>query len=134
MPILNIFRGLPGSGKTTDANKTGTLVISPSDMYSMRNGKYQWCKEYEDQCQDWSIEILEFCIMHEIDVSIAEVLPTIESVKFYTELAEEKGYTVKVYDLKISVEESLKRNTHNVPIEHIQAMAESWEDWKEEQE
>jgi len=46
MSILKIYRGLTGSGKTTRANQEGTIVLSPADMYSMRDGKYQWNREY----------------------------------------------------------------------------------------
>ena len=129
MSKLTIFRGLPGSGKSTEANKLGTLVLSPSDMYSMRDGKYQWCQEYQERSKEWCLEILEFCFMHEMDITIAEVLPTIKSVMKYVTPALAKGYNIEVIDLECTIEESLKRNIHNVPIEHIEGMAKAFEPW-----
>jgi tRNA uridine 5-carbamoylmethylation protein Kti12 len=130
MPKLNIFRGLPGSGKTTAANKMGTIVLSAADMYSMRDGVYKWTPENSQMGREWALEILHFCVLHEIDVTIAEVLPTINSVMRYASIALDKGYDINVVDCEISNEQSLERNTHNVPIEHIEKMAELWERWE----
>ena len=41
-----------------------------------------------------------------------------------------KPYEVEVIDLKITAEESLKRNRHAVRPEDIERMANSWEDWQ----
>jgi tRNA uridine 5-carbamoylmethylation protein Kti12 len=130
MPKLNIFRGLPGSGKTTAANKMGTIVLSAADMYSMKDGVYKWTPENSQMGREWALEILQFCVLHEIDVTIAEVLPTVNSVMRYASIALDKGYDINVVDCEISIEQSLERNTHNVPIDDIKKMAELWERWE----
>ena len=130
MPILYIIRGLPGSGKTTLANKTGAIVLSPADMYSMRGGEYQWTEERGRMGKEWALEIFEFCLLHEIDIAIAEVLPTIKDVREYVDPALKAGYKVYVHDCLIPVDESIMRNTHGVPAGHILEMAGCFEPWK----
>ena len=129
MPILKIYRGLPGSGKTTLANKEGTIVLSPADMYSMRNGKYQWCREYSKKGHVWSNKILELTMEEGIDITIAEVLPKEKSMRHYFNMAKKYNYKVEVIDCKADIDTSYKRNVHNVPMEHIKGMSEVWEDW-----
>ena len=130
MPKLIIFRGLPGSGKTTIANQMGTIVLSPADMYSVRDGEYKWTPEYSEKGKKFFNKIFDLCLKEKIDITIAEVLPTLESLYKYIDKAKEYDYDVEVRDLKISVDESFKRNTHGVPKEHIQIMSELWEDYK----
>jgi predicted kinase len=126
---LYIIRGLPGAGKSTEANKLGCLVIEPQDQYSIQNGKYKWRIEDVEEA-DWAaLEIVKTAMVHELDVAIAEVLPKLKDIEPYLLLAEEYDYTVEVHDLKISIEKSRDRGSHNVPEEDTTQMFAEWEDW-----
>ena len=72
---------------------------------------------------------VELCCQWEVDVNIAEVLPAIAEIIPYVELAKSYDYDIEVIDIKITKEESLARNTHEVEPESIEKMADTWEDW-----
>lgn len=129
MPTLNIFRGLPGSGKTTRANQMDTIVLSPADMYSRRDGVYKWSEKMSREGQKWAMEIFEYCLLHEIDITIAEVLPKIKCVMKWVVPALKKGYKINVVDCNVSVKESAERNVHKVSLKHICYMQHDWEPW-----
>ena len=131
MSTLTIFRGLPGSGKTTRANELGTIVLSPADMYSTRDGKYCWTPEMSEKGRKWAMEILEFSLLHEIDITVAEVLPKIASVMRYVIPAIKKGYKIKVIDCESTIDKSFCRNVYGVPIEAIKIMDDAFEPWND---
>lgn len=132
---LYVFRGLPGSGKTTAANKLGCLVVSPQDMFAMRNGEYKWKEVFTDpKARDKARALAELTVMHCLssgcDIAVAEVLPKIKAVKKWENFAENFLANFVVTDLIISVEESLARNIHNVPENTIRSMADNFEPWE----
>jgi predicted kinase len=120
-PVMHVFRGLPGSGKTTMANNLGCFVLSPGDMASYIGGKYCW--------EDGRDKQIFFDIAHTFmsrvraDIAIAEVLPTRASVQEWQRLATVHRYRFTETWIEISVEESVARNVHGVPREVIESMA-----------
>lgn len=142
MSKLIIFRGLPGSGKTTRARElaaqTGAILIEP-DALMTQNGVYQYSPErYQEACFQCAsiIEMLTLCDNPLDDGSVlvpdiiyADVLPRRADVQSIIDLYAMRP-DVKVIDCIITPEESLKRNRHNVRPEDIQRMAREWEDWK----
>lgn len=133
MSCLHIFRGLPGSGKSTAARKlseeTGALLIEP-DAFLVHNGKYDYTPErYHEACISACQIICMIDLWMGCDVVYADVLPCISDVcRVIASAGAQKCY--KIHDLKITVEESLKRNRHNVRKEDIERMAREWEDWE----
>jgi len=130
MSTLYIFRGLPGSGKTTAANKLGCLVISPQDMFAMRDGKYCFDERNREMANHASECIMRIMLSHGADVAIAEVMPYISKINKYKELAKAFHYSVVVQDMPCTVEESIARNTHNVPEEVIRSMYAAFQPYK----
>lgn len=136
-PTLFIYRGLPGSGKTTRANEHGCLVISSRDMYSMVGGEYQYDlrigKEEPAPCRPrikaWAHGIIAQTLNIGADVAVAETLVKREMVQVYIDLARACHANFKVIDCFISAADSHKRNTHNVPVEVINDLAENFEPW-----
>ena len=142
MSKLIIFRGLPGSGKTTRARKlaaqTGAILIEP-DALMVQDGIYQYSPErYREACFQCEaiIEMLTACDNPLDDGSVlvpdiiyADVLPRRIDVHSIIDLYVMRP-NVEVIDCIITPEESLRRNRHNVRPEDIKRMAEQWEDWK----
>lgn len=127
---LYIFRGLPGSGKSTEAKKIGCIVLEPQDNWFIQNGKYKWIKEKAHVAENNSILLLQ-CIMNiGYDVAVAEILPRLEDIYKYIDVAKSFNYNYEVIDLKISPQLSYERNIHNVNFEDIKHYDEIWEDWK----
>lgn len=139
MPNLYIYRGLPGSGKTTEANKLGCIVLSPWDMFITRDGKYKWpsAADFEDTRLNkihWVKNILRTCVEDGIDIAVAETLVQHSMVfDLYNDVLNMQmvgmEYRLIVVDCICTVEESLHRNVHNVPEDVIQNMARLWEPW-----
>lgn len=135
MSILHIFRGLPGSGKSSAARKlaaeTGAILIEP-DALLIRDGRYDYSPK---RFRDASIIALSLVYSASsklgADIVFADVLPRISDVGFIVSfLYVSKDYEVIVHDLKITAEESKARNIHQVKPEDIDRMAREWEDWE----
>lgn len=132
MSKITIIRGLPGSGKSLLARKLAAersiLHIEP-DMLCMAGGKYEYSPEayahYEAVAESL---VWDVCNHTGADLIYCDVLPTVADVRRVLENVP-PGYDVEVIDLKISEEESLRRNRHTVRPEDIARMAASWEPW-----
>jgi len=129
MAKLTIYRGLPGSGKTTRARETDSFILSPSDMYSMENGEYKWTAAKHIRGHNWAMDIFNKCLTYRIDIVIAEVLPRISDVMEFVVPAKQNDYNIEVIDCEITREESVKRNVHEVDPDNIDEMMKSWEPW-----
>ncbi len=135
MPKLTIFRGLPGSGKSTQARelsaKTGAILIEP-DMFCIRNGEYEWSEEIWEQALSiahWALGI--FSAGAYSDIIYADVLPQESDViEIIDQIPADYRYSVEVIDNEITVEESMRRNIHNVPMEDLMRMERDWEPWR----
>jgi len=133
-PILRIFRGLPGAGKSTAASRLGCLVISPQDMYATRAGVYRYREGQDVQALGWATRLAILAMEAGVDMAIAEVLPRREDVAYWANLARRHGYEVRIHDLPITPDLSDRRNVHDVPRPVIDAMADAWEAWDVEGE
>lgn len=134
MPTLHIFRGLPGSGKSTAARKlaaeTGAILIEP-DALLVQDGVYWYTPERYSMACIYAKTMIENAKHVGADAIYADVLPTRESVEgVLFRLRDSDNYRVVVHDLKITPEESKLRNRHNVRPEDIDRMAQEWEDWE----
>jgi len=134
MPIAYIYRGLPGSGKTTAANKLGCLVISPMDMRVTHNGKYNPLPnetEWKVQAMAFAQDTIRVAVSYRIDFCIAEVLPSRADVDYWVNYIHRlsSNYQIRIVHFAISPADSLVRNTHNVPWRTILAMANSFENY-----
>lgn len=125
---LYVFRGLPGSGKSSTARSLGCLVIEP-DSWHVQDGKYQWDTDNRQKALRKAWNVLESAMENGFDVAVAEVLHKKNMVVPLLQIASRHGYETIVFDIKITAEESKKRNIHGVDPNDIDMLEREWEDW-----
>lgn len=120
VPIMYLYRGLPGSGKSSAASKHGCIVISPSDYSSYRAGKYRWVRgNYMINKMVWRA-IVELIMTLQIDLCIAELMPEAKHINFWLKVARKYQYEVRIRTLIVDVETACKRNVHQADHQSIQ--------------
>ena len=137
-PTITIIRGLPGSGKTQLgrrlAKKTGSLLIEP-DMFLIRACVYHYDPVQYQFATAAAIRCVQIAAQLRADVIYADVLPQVIEVMALVELyqaASQAKTQYKIIDCKqITIEQSIRRNTHNVRPGDIRKMAADWEPWTE---
>jgi hypothetical protein len=127
-----IMRGIPGSGKTTKANKLigDTGVIHSVDEYFMKNGTYVFDFERWQEYKDKNFQAFCESLKKGIDIVICDRVNStrLECEKF-ARAAEDAGYETEIITLPhLTAQEAAKRSTHNVPAEAIQKVLDQWED------
>lgn len=127
VPILYLIRGLPGSGKTTYANKLGCVVIAPSDYSSWRGGIYKWRREnYMINKLVWR-DIVEKLMILQIDIAITELLPESRFIHFWLDLAKKYYYEVHIKTIIVDPEVAIKRNVHQADHKSIYEVHEQFD-------
>ncbi len=137
-PMITIIRGLPGNGKTElarcMAKQTGALLVEP-DMFLIRAGIYQYDPIQYQFATAGAIRCVQIAAQLCADVIYADVLPRVIEVLALVELyqtASQARTQYKIIDCKqLTIEQSIRRNTHNVRPEDIERMAAQWEPWTE---
>lgn len=119
--MLYIYRGLPGSGKSTAASKIGCLHLE-ADMYFIRNGVYQYNKDYISEAHNWCSRACSNALWLGIDVVVANVFATNKLVDIYVQKAIEEGHDYKVVFFHKNF-----GSIHNVPKEAIDRFSNQWE-------
>lgn len=132
MNTLYLFRGLPGSGKSTAAWMTGFPVIEADD-YFMKDGVYKFnpseIRNAHVSCQDRVEEHLLYgtCCVANTFTMEWEIAP-------YREICKRQNAKLVIhslYDGGLTDEELHARNEHGVPVAAIAAMRARWEDINE---
>jgi predicted kinase len=127
--VAFIMQGLPGSGKSSFISlyfHPNDYVKCSSDDYHMVGDKYRFVpsnagKAHAECLKKWIEEVrntsgTKHIICDNTNLSRVEQAPYVNSATAYQ-------VPVIVLVIKTSVSDSLKRNTHGVPLEVIQAMA-----------
>jgi hypothetical protein len=125
--ILYIFRGLPGSGKSTIASTLGCMVHEPQDHWHTQNGLYLYDQNQCETASEKSLYLVDFIMKSGYDLAIAEVLPNFTSLMSYFHLATIHKYEMRITEIIISEETSKNRNRHNVKHEDIARFSSTWE-------
>lgn len=95
---LILYRGVPGSGKSSAAKRMfpNTLLLE-NDQYHMHNGVYDWHKENMPAAIEWCMNMARMALENHLDVVVANTFTKRAFVDAYKRLAEETGASFEVY-------------------------------------
>lgn len=128
MAICIIFRGPPGSGKSTAATKMfPNLVKFENDMFLMRDGKYCWSKERVQDAIKWCAASVENALKNSVDVVVANTFTKRRFIEKYRQIAEKYNAEFIVYRCTGNYQ-----NVHNVSDELVESFRKAMEDYDEE--
>jgi predicted ABC-type ATPase len=136
IPTVFIMRGLPGSGKSTAANKISQIYnhwsgTASADNYWMHGNEYRFdptqVPKNHHYCLRTFIEMVGVGPGTKSNPQFQAVIVdntnlALHEFSHYVKIAQACGYNVVVLTLICSVEDSLKRNVHSVPEKTIRAM------------
>lgn len=139
---VTVLRGLPGSGKSTYANKikegAGDLYteIFSADDFHMEDGKYNWKLENVGKAHAWCLKGFIRSVSREKDANplagsahiiVDNTNCAIWEMAPYCAVAIAYGADLVITTFECSVETAIKRNVHNVPPETIRRMNDTLE-------
>ena len=121
-----IYRGLPGSGKTTEAKKTG-LPVFEADEFFMVSGEYKFSPRNIGDAHDWCQAQVKRSLFQGQSCCVSNTSTRRWEVAQYQQIADMFGADLVVYVCTGEFE-----NTHGVPEEGIERMKARWESWEGE--
>ena len=129
--VLILVRGLPGSGKSTTAQKVyRDYVHFETDEYFMQDGKYRF-KSYElGKAHAWCQWLVATAMRNGANITVSNTFTQMWEMAVYHMLAQAYEYEVEVldlYDCGLTDMQLAQRNKHGVPVEKIQEMRARWE-------
>jgi hypothetical protein len=124
--IVRIYRGLPGSGKTTEAKKNSGFHIE-EDMLHIKNGIYTFRSDKVKDAHDWCHNQFMAALANNMDVSISNTFTRRWEFERYIYLAERCEASVIVYRMTGEY-----GSVHGVPDDVFAKMEERFEDFKGE--
>lgn len=116
MAVLHIFRGLPGSGKSTEAKKLD-IPHYEADMYHMVDGKYKFDASKLGFAHDCCKNAVEYSLNNDKDCVVSNTFTTKKEIAPYVEIAKRGGH-----DIKLKTMTKNYGNIHDVPQEAIERM------------
>lgn len=123
-PELIILRGLPGSAKSTRANKDypNHLHYEPDHLFCDTRGTYRFDYQLFDKAKEFTRHMVDFALARGEDVVVSDVFPKLEELKPYFDLAEAHNAVVRVIDCTESF-----GNNHRVPVMVLKRMQDEFE-------
>lgn len=122
---LIVYRGVPGSSKTTTAFKMfpGVLKLE-QDQYFMRDGNYRWNAREMPKAIAWCKSMCKSALESGMDVCVCNTFTKKKYLRDYADIASECGADFIVYRCT-----GEHQNVHNVPKSVLASMKAGFEDW-----
>lgn len=122
---LILFRGVPGSGKTTTAAKMfpGILKVE-NDQYFMRDGRYCWSKEELPKAIAWCSNMVSDALSHGMDICVCNTFTKKRFIQHYEQIAD-------VYNADFIVYRCMGhfQNVHGLTDSMVSGFEKNMEDW-----
>ena len=121
---LFIIRGIPGSGKSTVAQRLCRAFHFEADQYFLNEmGEYVFVPEKIADAHKWCQEaVRKAMILNQSDVAVSNTFTRRWEYQSYIDMADEYGYNVQIIECT-----SYHGSIHNVPQESIDKMRARWE-------
>ena len=123
---LTIIRGLPGSGKSTEAKKLNVFHVE-ADMFCMKNGEYCFDPKKHKENHIVCAEMVHRVLQIGCDCVVSNTFTEVWEMQKYLDLSEYFGAEVEVVRMETTYE-----SIHNVPGDVYEKMWERFEDYKGE--
>lgn len=125
MATLHLFRGYPGSGKSSTAYRLfPNLVKFENDMFLMRDGKYCWTKESVKDAIAWCINSVKTALDNGMDVCVCNTFTKKKFVEAYAKIAADRGANFEVYRCRGEF-----KNVHGLADWMVSKFKTAMEDW-----
>ena len=125
MNTLHIVRGLPGTGKTTFAQKKfgGMLQLENDQYWITPDGKYEYDEKNNprERCSKYVKTMVVTAMQNKVNLVVSRVGMSEKSVRELVELAQTFDYDFKIW-LMSSENRRIFKNVHNVPKVAIKLM------------
>lgn len=122
---LNLFRGIPGSGKSSAAQKMFPgVLLCENDMFHMHNSQYEWKAENMPKAISWCVSMVRTALENGLDVCVANTFTKRKFVEAYKKIAEEFGAEFTVYRCV-----GRFKNVHGLSDSMVAGFEKAMEDW-----
>lgn len=126
---LILIRGLPGSGKSTFANRLQSLipysVHYEADMFFYdEHGNYNYDREKIKEAHAWCLNMAHSGLCDGKTVIVANTFTRRWELRQYYNMVHRSWNGVQITEIICN---NNGQNTHGVPSEHIEAMRKRWE-------
>lgn len=129
MKKVYIMRGIPGSGKSTYANKFPETEVCSADSYFYKNGHYSFDKSKLDAAHRFCKAKYNGLIACGDNAVVDNTNTTLKEFEWYISEAKKHGYAVEVVRMVHDLEDCIKRNVHSVPEATIRKMNARFQDY-----
>lgn len=137
MPLFIVFRGLPGSGKSSVSKRVQELLqgctlqvvrICTDEILEMAEGGYLWAGNKMPLYHGIAHKMAYLATNNDVDIVILDNTNTRKSeYESYIIDARQKGYVTYEFIIgeidEEAIQNSFNRNSHSVPMEAIRKMA-----------
>ena len=126
---LYLIRGLPGSGKSTEAKRiksenSGAFKHLEADMYFLLGDQYIFNASKLREAHEWCQSKTEDYLEQGYNVIVSNTFTTIKEIRPYELIAKRLNVNFKVYQTNNTF-----KNVHNVPEEVLKKMKDRWQEY-----